>query len=144
MSRKDEPKHELLVPLQIARIDFEYLMTTAIEGGSNFWINAYDPKVTRFKGDKDDERHLIVTQIEYLSPFGDSDDEDEYNEPVVNKVIDVAKIIEAVRSVLSRTDGNYAGTRRALIADMPEIGGCDAIVADTILQIATFGEEVYS
>ena len=144
MSRKDEPKYELSVPLMIARINFEYLMTTAIEGGSNFWYGAYEPKVTRFKGDDNDERHLIVTQIEYLSPFGDTDDEDEYNEPVANKVIDVAKILEAVRSVLTRTDGHYAGTRRALIDDMPEIGGCDAAVADTILQIATFGDEVYS
>lgn len=128
------------VTLELPEKDCCDLLTTAWEGGSDYWTPAYDAKGIRRGGPEDPElRHLDVVRIEYQTPDGD----DEFNEPVKQPVVNAAAMAAAIAKVLNGEVEVGQHIKDDINHNIREVGACDADTADVLLQIATFGEIIY-
>jgi hypothetical protein len=116
------------------------LLTTAWEGGSDFWTPSYDARAIRRGGEPNDlMNHLDVVQIIFHTPGGD----EEFNEPVKCEVIGPHEIGFAIAKVLNGTALAGKHILEDIHSNIEELGACDADTADVLLQVATFGEIVY-
>ena len=127
---------QLNVTLEIPEQQLLDFLTTAWEGGIDYWCDAYNPRVNRKPKDLD------VETIIFDSPEGD----DDYNEPVKVTTIGIEQIAAAFARVMNEEtlcpglrqiiQGKI--TNRALDDMDLDAGDCDNLV-----QIAAFGEIVY-
>lgn len=116
------------------------LLTTAWEGGSDYWTAPYSAHAHRRGGEPDGYAgELDVMKITFDSPDGD----DEFNEPVKLAEITGADIGRAIAAVLSGTASAGDQIHKDLVDNINDLGACDANTADVLLQVATFGEIVY-
>ena len=130
----------LNVSLEIPETDLCDLLTTAWEGGSDFWTPSYDAKAVRRGGEKtSDLRELDVVLIEFQTPGGD----DEFNQEVIRTSVGPDQIGEAISKVLNGTVQVGDHIIKDLQNNIQEVGMCDADTADVLLQVATFGEIIY-
>lgn len=131
---------QLNVTVEIPEKDLCDLLTTAWEGGSDYWSASYDARAIRRGGDKqNDLSEFDVVQIEYQTPGGD----DEFNEPVKQQTIAPADIGNAIAIVLNRAIKVGDHIIKDLENNIQEVGLCDADTADVLLQVATFGDIIY-
>ena len=131
---------KLNVNVEIPETHLCDLLTTAWEGGSDYWTPSYDAQATRRGGDEDGElRHLDVVLITYHTPGGDGD----CNEPVTLHIVGPEQIGQAIGLVLNGTVKVGDHILKDLQNNLEEVGACDADTADVLLQVATFGEIIY-
>jgi hypothetical protein len=105
------------------------IMTTAIEGGSAYWMNdGYFVHVARAPD-------LSITEITIR---GAKDEE-----PVKREIIGAREIADAITLMFTAGLVNEHISRDLIQSTNDEGCGCDADTADTIVQIACFDEVVY-
>lgn len=131
---------KLNVNLEIPETHLCDLLTTAWEGGSDFWTYAYEAHATRRGGEhSSDLRELDVVKIDFGTPEGN----DEFNEPVKAAVIGPEQIGEAIGKVMNRQVKVGDHIIKDLENNLEKVGACDADTADVLLQVATFGDIIY-
>lgn len=112
--------------------EFSDIMTTCLEGGSNYWIN---------EGYSVDAEHMDESG-EFGNPFYlfvDVKDEDGEGE-VINSRVTKKKLSEAAAKIIN----NQVKVNNTIAKDVEEErAGADADSADALLQVAVFGEIVY-
>jgi hypothetical protein len=126
---------QLNITLEIPEQQLRDFLTTAWEGGIDYWCDAYNPKARRNKD-------LDVERLEFTSPEGD----DDFNEPIKVANVGIAEIAAAFSRVMNE-ETLAPGLRRIIqdkiinraLDDMDlDAGDCDNLV-----QIACFGDIIY-
>lgn len=131
---------QLQVQIEIPEQALSDLLTTAWEGGSDYWTPSYDAQAHRRGGEPNIEQNqLDVMSIEFHTPTGD----DDCPEPVKLAKVGTNDIGFAIAKVLNGEVKVGDHIKRDLANNIREVGACDADTADVLLQVATFGEVVY-
>lgn len=126
---------ELNITLEIPEQQLRDFLTTAWEGGIDYWCDAYNPKANRNKD-------LDVEAIVFATPEGD----DDYNEPIKVTTIGLEQIAAAFAKVLNEptvAPGLREIIQRKIINRALDDMDLDAGDCDNLVQIACFGEIVY-
>lgn len=112
--------------------EFSDIMTTCLEGGSNYWINEGYSVDTEHMDESDEFGNSF-----YL--FVDVKDKDGEGE-VINSRVTKASLSEAASKIINR----QVKVSNAIAKDVEEErAGVDADSADALIQVAVFGEIVY-
>ena len=112
--------------------EFSYIMTTCLEGGSNYWINEGYSVDAEFKEEKDELGFPFYLFVEVKEEEGDGE--------VINSRVTKENLSEAAAKIIN----NQVKVNNTIAKDVEEErAGADADSADALLQVAVFGEIVY-
>lgn len=131
----------LIITLDVPESQFRDVLTTACEGASNYWLEAYKP-VAEYIGSPSDEGEYNVGNVRLFRMLGD----DEFNEPAQFNEIDVQRIHTVVQELLNGKFGKQGDWVRTVVYDSlsdGELGYCDGDASDVIMQLAVFNAVIY-
>lgn len=123
--------------MKLSKVDIDDIMSSAIEGGINYWCCEMEPVGGKWLGQYYCEQISKGGAIEFTTnePFED----DENGNEIETYVLDPEKFNKGFEMYLKK----YG--EKTLSDGKGNFDGCmvDALVADSIVQFALFGEEVY-
>lgn len=120
---------KITVNTQVEYEDLQAIMTTAWEGGSDYWMDNYD---IAFDRDKDTTN---ITELVFKATL---DDTCPY--PTTWHII-ADHIARAIDKLFERP--GYEQAKQDIINNLDELGAVDAETADVLVQLAVFGEVTY-